>query len=65
MRKRLQSFRVEYDLGHSAPRRTFGVWLGAKSFKGTDPAVFRKWVLVILAVLAVLTAMKGLYALQT
>ncbi|MGH6855368.1 MAG: TSUP family transporter, partial [Aestuariivirga sp.] len=42
-----------------------GVWLGARSFKGADPAVFRNWVLVILAVLAVLTAMKGLYALQT
>ncbi|MEO8503507.1 MAG: CHAD domain-containing protein [Acidobacteriota bacterium] len=29
LRKRLQSFRVEYDLGHSPPRRTFGAWLGA------------------------------------
>ncbi len=40
-----------------------GVWLGARSFKGADPAVFRKWVLVILAVLAVMTAAKGVYAL--
>lgn len=41
-----------------------GIWLGARSFKGADPATFRKWVLIILAVLAVLTAVKGIYALQ-
>jgi uncharacterized membrane protein YfcA len=40
-----------------------GVWLGARSFKGADPATFRKWVLAILALLAVLTAAKGLAAL--
>ena len=40
-----------------------GVWLGARSFKGADPAVFRKWVLTILALLAVLTAAKGLFSL--
>ncbi len=40
-----------------------GIWLGARSFKSADPAVFRKWVLAILAVLAVLTAMKGVYAI--
>ncbi|MBI2720219.1 MAG: sulfite exporter TauE/SafE family protein [Rhizobiales bacterium] len=37
-----------------------GVWLGARSFRSADPAVFRKWVLAILAVLALLTAAKGL-----
>lgn len=40
-----------------------GIWLGARSFKGADPATFRRWVLAILAVLAVLTAAKGLYGL--
>ena len=40
-----------------------GVWLGARSFKGADPAVFRNWVLFILAALAVLTAAKGLVSL--
>ena len=37
-----------------------GVWLGARSFKGADPKVFRQWVLIILAALAVLTAAKGI-----
>ena len=46
------------------PTLLAGVWLGARSFKGADPAVFRKWVLAILATLAVLTAAKGLYALS-
>lgn len=46
------------------PPLLVGVWLGARSFKGTDPAVFRKWVLIILAILAVLTAAKGIYTLQ-
>jgi uncharacterized protein len=41
-----------------------GVWLGARSFKGADPAVFRQWVLAILATLALLTAAKGVYGLQ-
>lgn len=45
------------------PALLAGVWLGARSFKGADPAVFRKWVLVILAVLAIMTAAKGFYAL--
>ncbi len=45
------------------PALLLGVWLGARSFKGADPAVFRKYVLLILATLAVLTAAKGVYAL--
>jgi hypothetical protein len=45
------------------PPLFIGVWLGARSFKGADPAVFRKWVLVILATLAVLNAVKGIYSL--
>jgi uncharacterized membrane protein YfcA len=45
------------------PALLAGVWLGARSFKTTDPAVFRKWVLALLALLALLTAAKGLSAL--
>lgn len=37
-----------------------GVWLGARSFKGTDPEKFRKYVLVILAALAIITFSKSL-----
>jgi uncharacterized protein len=36
-----------------------GVWIGARSFKGTDPEVFRKVVLVLLAVLAVMIGVKA------
>jgi uncharacterized protein len=42
-----------------------GVWLGARSFKSADPEVFRKWVLAILAVLAVLTAAQGIAVLSS
>ena len=45
------------------PALLAGVWLGARSFKSADPAVFRKWVLAILAGLALLSAAKGIYAL--
>jgi uncharacterized membrane protein YfcA len=41
-----------------------GIWLGARSFKSADPVVFRKWVLAILALLAMLTAAKGIYGLN-
>jgi hypothetical protein len=40
-----------------------GVWLGARSFRSADPATFRKWVLLLLAVLAVLTALQGVASL--
>jgi len=46
------------------PALLIGVWLGARSFKDADPTVFRKWVLIILATLAVLTAAKGIYTMQ-
>lgn len=39
-----------------------GVWLGARSFRRADPQRFRKWVLLILVGLAVLTAAQGLQA---
>jgi uncharacterized membrane protein YfcA len=45
------------------PALLVGVWLGARSFKGADPQVFRKWVLTILAVLAVATLVKAVLAL--
>lgn len=44
------------------PALAAGVWLGARSFKSADPAVFRRFVLIILAALAVLTAGKALLA---
>ena len=45
------------------PALLAGVWLGARSFKSADPATFRKAVLAILMLLAVLTAAQGLIAL--
>lgn len=44
------------------PALILGVWLGARSFKNADPATFRKWVLILLAILAVLSAAKGIAA---
>jgi uncharacterized membrane protein YfcA len=45
------------------PALLVGVWLGARSFKSADPSVFRKWVLMLLAILALLTGAKGITAL--
>ena len=45
------------------PALLAGVWLGARSFKNADPIVFRKWVLVLLALLAMTSAGKGLLGL--
>jgi len=36
-----------------------GVWLGGRSFKTADPQTFRQWVLILLAILAVATALKA------
>ncbi len=36
-----------------------GVWLGARSFKSADPARFRQIVLLVVAGLAVMTAIKA------
>lgn len=41
------------------PALVLGVALGARSFRGTDPAVFRRYVLGIMALLAVLTGLQG------
>lgn len=46
------------------PALLAGVWLGARSFKNADPAVFRKWVLALLGLLAVITAAKGIHVLS-
>ncbi len=45
------------------PALLAGVWLGARSFKNADPVVFRKWVLALLALLAAISAAKGIYSL--
>jgi uncharacterized protein len=42
------------------PALLAGVWLGARGFKNTDPAVFRKYVLMILALLAVVILVKAM-----
>jgi uncharacterized protein len=42
-----------------------GIWLGARSFKGTDPALFRKYVLLILAALACVTLLKSIIILTS
>ncbi len=44
------------------PALAVGIWLGSRSFKSADPARFRKVVLIILACLAVLTAVKAALA---
>jgi uncharacterized membrane protein YfcA len=41
------------------PLMLFGVWIGARSFKSVDQALFRKIVLGVLAVLAALIAIKA------
>jgi uncharacterized protein len=41
------------------PALLAGVWIGARSFKGTNPETFRKAVLVLLSVLAVVIGTKA------
>ena len=45
------------------PALVAGVWLGAHSFKRADQETFRRWVLRLLAVLALLTFAQGLAGL--
>jgi uncharacterized membrane protein YfcA len=45
------------------PALLAGVWVGSRGFKGADPAVFRKWVLALLGLLAVISAVQGIVAL--
>ena len=42
-----------------------GQWLGARSFKKSDPGEFRRWALRILAALALLTGLQGVLALAS
>ena len=44
------------------PALILGNWIGARGFRRTDPATFRKGVLILLALLAVLSATKGIAA---
>jgi uncharacterized membrane protein YfcA len=46
------------------PSLIVGVWIGARSFKTADPAKFRKMILILLAVLAIIIGAKGIYGLQ-
>jgi uncharacterized protein len=41
-----------------------GIWVGARSFKETDPQTFRKIVLLILGLLAIVSAVQGFLALR-
>ncbi len=45
------------------PALIAGIWLGARSFKHSDQASFRKWVLRLLALLALLTFAQGVAGL--
>ena len=47
------------------PPLAAGIWLGARSFKGADPAAFRRWVLRILMVLAVITGAQAAVELSS
>jgi uncharacterized membrane protein YfcA len=45
------------------PALLIGQWVGSRSFARSDPEAFRRWVLRLLAVLAVLTGLQGLRAI--
>ena len=47
------------------PALVAGIWLGARSFKSADPAVFRNWVLALLGLLAVISTAQGIFSLNT
>jgi uncharacterized membrane protein YfcA len=47
------------------PPLLIGVWIGNRGFKSADPALFRRIVLWLLVLLAVLTAGQGLFQLLT
>lgn len=48
-----------WTAGMFLPALLTGVWLGSRLFRGTDPAAFRRWVLRVLMLLALLTAAQG------
>jgi uncharacterized membrane protein YfcA len=41
------------------PALLAGQWIGARSFKTANPIAFRRWILILLVVLAVLTGLQG------
>jgi uncharacterized protein len=45
------------------PALILGQWLGARSFKGADETAFRRWALLVLALLAVVTALQGVWSM--
>ena len=45
------------------PALLAGQWIGARSFRTANPAAFRRWILRLLAVLAVLTGLQGASAM--
>jgi uncharacterized membrane protein YfcA len=45
------------------PALLAGQWIGAHSFRTADPAAFRRWILMLLAVLAMLTGLQGVSAM--
>ncbi|MFI0848207.1 sulfite exporter TauE/SafE family protein [Mesorhizobium sp. IMUNJ 23232] len=45
------------------PALLIGVWVGSRGFRGADPAVFRKGVLALLGLLALISAAQGFVAL--
>ena len=59
---------ITWDAAYRAlaylPALLAGVWVGAHSFKSVDPALFRKLVLALLAVMAVAIGIKAILALQ-
>jgi len=63
-RESLVTFDTAYRALAFAIPLVVGIWLGARAFKKADPAVFRKIVLILLSLLAALTAVKGLYGVM-
>jgi uncharacterized protein len=51
-----------YALLLMTPALLIGQWVGARSFAGSEPEAFRRWVFRLLAVLAVLTGLQGVLA---
>jgi uncharacterized membrane protein YfcA len=47
--------------GLFVPALLVGVAVGHRSFQGADPAAFRRWVLRLLMLLAVLSALRAVY----
>ena len=59
---------ITWDAAYRAlaylPALVIGVWVGARSFKSVDQALFRKIVFVLLAMMAIAIGIKAILALQ-